>query len=79
MSSQWHGGKGSSRRPASIDRAKWEENYHKIFGYKDSTKRCVDCGEETPNHTVKCVQYKTYKGGGYGDLGHYRNHHGKKN
>jgi len=55
MSSQWHGGKGSARRPTSVDHAKWEENYHRIFGYKDKTKRCTDCGEELPNHTNKCV------------------------
>ena len=77
MSSQWHGGKGSTRRPATIDRAKWEENYHKIFGYKDEKKRCQDCGEALPRHTVNCV--KKFAGGGYGDLGKYRNHHGKKN
>lgn len=77
MSSQWHGGKGSSRRPSVIDRAKWEENYHKIFGYKDEKKRCQECGEDLPSHTVKCI--KRFVGGGYGDLGKYRNHHGQKN
>jgi len=79
MSSQWHGGKGSSRRPSIIDRAQWEENYHRIFGYKEEKKRCQDCGEVLPSHTVRCVKNKSYSGGGYGDLGKYRNHHGQKN
>lgn len=77
MSSQWHGGKGSSRRPASIDRAKWEENYDKIFGYKDEKKNCQDYGDMTPSHAINCVD--KFDGGGYGDLGKYRNHHGQKN
>jgi hypothetical protein len=57
VSSQWHGGKGSGRRPTTIDRAKWEENYHRIFGYKDKEK-CIDCGEYLPKHTVNCNQKK---------------------
>jgi len=54
MSSQWHGGKGSARRPATIDRAKWEENYHKIFGYKEKNK-CQECGETGGMHTNRCI------------------------
>jgi len=54
VSSQWHGGKGSARRPQSIDRAKWEENYHRIFGYKGE-KKCEECGEVLPRHTNRCI------------------------
>lgn len=61
MSSQWHGGKGSARRPSSIDRAQWEENYHKIFGYKEEAKRCEECGEGRGHHTLNCILRKTVK------------------
>jgi hypothetical protein len=61
MSSQWQGGKGSARRPSSIDRAQWEENYHKIFGYKAEKKRCLDCGEDLPHHTPQCIHKKHMK------------------
>jgi hypothetical protein len=54
---QWHGGKGSSRRPSTIDRAKYEENYHRIFGYKDK-ERCQECGELRGAHTNKCIHDK---------------------
>lgn len=33
MSSQWHGGKGSARRPENKEQ--FEENWDKIFGKKD--------------------------------------------
>lgn len=52
--SKWHGGKGSAQRPSTIDRTQWEENYHKIFGYKDKQK-CLECGEIYPMHTNKCA------------------------
>ncbi len=61
MSSQWHGGKGSARRLSSIDRAQWEENYHKIFGYKEEAKRCEECGEGRGHHTPNCILRKTVK------------------
>lgn len=32
---QWHGGKGSSPRPFSVDKKKFDENWDKIFGKKD--------------------------------------------
>lgn len=51
------GGKGSSRRPSTIDRAKYEENYHRIFGYKDK-ERCQECGELRGSHTNKCIHDK---------------------
>ena len=57
MSSQWHGGKGSARRPTIVDRAKYEENYHRIFGYKNE-KKCEECGEYVPNHTNRCILAK---------------------
>ena len=49
-------GKGSKQRPIQ-DRAKWEENYHRIFGYKDKDKRCDHCGETSGKHTYTCVWY----------------------
>ena len=58
MSTQWHGGKGSSRRPSSIDRAKYEENYHRIFGYKEDKNRCLECGETSGQHTIHCIHYQ---------------------
>jgi len=61
MSSQWHGGKGSSRRPTTVDRAKWEENYHRIFGYKEEVKRCQECGEARSHHTPNCSLKKIVK------------------
>lgn len=61
MSSQWHGGKGSARRPATVDRAKWEENYHKIFGYKENKQRCPECGESGGSHTINCIFKKVVK------------------
>lgn len=55
---QWHGGKGSSTRPTTISRAKYEENYHKIFGYKNQKDdRCLECGESDNRHTYKCVHF----------------------
>lgn len=56
MSSEWHGGKGSKARKI-IDRAKWEENYHRIFGYKDTYKKCDVCGETDGRHTYTCEWY----------------------
>ena len=60
MSTQWHGGKGSARRPESISRAQWEENYHRIFGYKGE-KKCEECGEARGHHTPNCILQKTVK------------------
>lgn len=53
MSSQSTGGKGSARRPSIVDRTTWEENYHRIFGYKGG-KKCLECGEVNDMHTNKC-------------------------
>ena len=33
MTTQWHGGKGSKRRPE--DKKKFDDNWDKIFGKKD--------------------------------------------
>lgn len=33
--SQWHGGKGSSPRPFSVDRKKFEDNWDRIFNKKN--------------------------------------------
>ena len=33
--SQWHGGKGSSPRPFSVDKKKFDDNWDKIFGKKE--------------------------------------------
>ena len=53
-------GKGSKQRPI-LDRAKWEDNYHKIFGYKGEN-RCQECGEVDGAHTVNCnVKPKDYR------------------
>lgn len=32
--SQWHGGKGSSPRPFSVDKKKFDENWDRIFSKK---------------------------------------------
>lgn len=32
---QWHGGKGSSPRPFSVDRKKFEDNWDRIFNKKN--------------------------------------------
>jgi len=32
--SQWHGGKGSSPRPFSVDKKKFDDNWDRIFGKK---------------------------------------------
>jgi len=53
VSGKWHGGKGSKAR--TVDRAKWEENYHRIFGYKNADKKCVECGEVDGRHTNNCI------------------------
>ena len=38
----------------------WEENYHKIFGYKGE-KKCEECGEARGHHTPNCILQKTVK------------------
>lgn len=54
----WHGGKGSSQRRSTVDRAKYEENYHRIFGYKDKkADKCLECGEVDGRHTYKCIYF----------------------
>lgn len=35
---RWHGGKGSTRRPAQVPKEKFDENWEKIFGKKDNRK-----------------------------------------
>ena len=57
MTDVWHGGKGSRPRK-TIDQAKYEENYHRIFGYKEDKNRCQECGETGGQHTIKCVHYR---------------------
>jgi hypothetical protein len=34
MSTQWHGGKGSSRRPMSVDEDTYASNWDRIFNNK---------------------------------------------
>jgi hypothetical protein len=36
MRNKWHGGKGSAPRP--VDKKKFDENWERIFGKKDSNK-----------------------------------------
>ena len=33
--SQWHGGKGSSPRPYSVNKKQFDDNWDKIFGKKE--------------------------------------------
>lgn len=47
MSSQWHGGKGSARRPE--DSKKVEDNWNRIFG-KNEEGVCEECS----THPCKC-------------------------
>ena len=42
--SQWHGGKGSSARPFSVDRKKFEDNWDRIF--KNKKEESKDVSEE---------------------------------
>jgi len=61
MSDKWHGGKGSRQRP-TVDRARYEENYHRIFGYKNNAaKKCDVCGEVDGRHTYTCEWYDREK------------------
>ena len=41
--SQWHGGKGSSPRPYSVDQKTFSDNWDKIFCKKDKKdeKKCL--------------------------------------
>jgi len=44
--SQWHGGKGSSPRPFSVDKKKFDDSWDRIFGKKhekneESEKNCL--------------------------------------
>ena len=45
MSTEWHGGKGSKRRPE--DKKKFDDNWDKIFGKKDYNSTVK------PNDTTK--------------------------
>ena len=39
------------------DRAKWEEEHHKDFDYKQKNKLCLECGEADDRHTYTCIYY----------------------
>ena len=43
MSTQWHGGKGSSRRPVSVSKEQYESNWDRIFN--STPEVCHSCGE----------------------------------
>lgn len=47
------------KNKTSIRRARWEEEYHKDFDYKQKTKMCQECGETNNRHTYTCTWYDT--------------------
>lgn len=43
MSTQWHGGKGSARRPSSVSKDQYDSNWDSIFN--STPEQCPFCGE----------------------------------
>lgn len=39
------------------DRAKWEDQHHTDFDYRQKNKLCLECGEADGRHTYTCIYY----------------------